>query len=66
MIAAVGLELALYQRAQRYHAVDERRLAEDDLPDGNLMTSVVNLEQSRSAADLARGGVAGGDAERPA
>ena len=54
VIAAVGPELARYQRAQRYHVVDERRLAEDDLPDGNLMTSVVNLEQSRSAADLAR------------
>ncbi len=54
LIAAVGPELARYQPAQRYHVVDERRLAEDDLPDRNLMTSVVRLEQSRSAADLAR------------
>ena len=54
LIAPVGPALARYQPAQRYHVVDERRLAEDDLPDGNLMTSVVRLEQSRSAADLAR------------
>ena len=54
LIAAVGPALARYQPAQRYHVVDERRFAEDDLPDGNLMTSVVRLEQSRSAADLAR------------
>ena len=53
LIAAVGPELARYQPAQRYHVVDERRLPEDDLPDGNLMTSVVRLKQSRSAADLA-------------
>ena len=50
----MGPKLARCQPAQRYHVVDERRLAENDLPDGNLMTSVVRLEQSRSAADLAR------------
>ncbi len=54
LIAAVGPDLARYQPAQRYYVVDERRLAKDDLPGGNLMTSVVRLEQSRSAADLAR------------
>ena len=54
LIAAVGPALARYQPAQRYHVVDERRLAKDDLPSDNLLTSVVNLEQSRSAADLAR------------
>ena len=54
LIAAVGPELAPYQPAQRYHMVDERHLAEDDLPSDNLMTSVVQLERSGSAADLAR------------
>ncbi len=49
LIAAVGPELAPYQPAQRYYVVDERRLAEDDLPSDNLMTSVVQLEQSRSS-----------------
>ena len=54
LIAAVGPELAPHQPAQRYCVVDERRLAEDDLPSDNLMTLVVQLEQSSSAADLAR------------
>ena len=54
LIAAVGPELARFQPAQRYHVVDERHLAEDDLPSDNLMTSVVALERSGSAKDLAR------------
>ena len=54
LIAAVGPELAPYQPAQRYHVVDERHLGEDDLPSGNLMTSVVQLERIGAAADLAR------------
>ena len=54
LIAAVGPELASYQPAQRYHVVDERHLGEDDLPSGNLMTSVVQLERIGAAADLAR------------
>ena len=32
--------------------VDERHLAEDDLPGGNLMTSVAQLERIRAEADL--------------
>ena len=54
LIAAVGPELARYQPAQRYHVVDERHLAEDDLPSDNLVTSLVDLERSGSAGDLAR------------
>ena len=54
LIAAVGPALARFQPAQLYHVVDERHLPEDDLPSGNLMTSVVQLERSGSAADLAR------------
>ncbi len=54
LIAAAGPELAPCQPAQRYHVVDERHLADDDLPSGNLMTSVVQLEQSGSYEDLAR------------
>ena len=52
LIAAAGPELAPCQPAQRYHVVDERHLAEDDLPGGNLMTSVVRLERIGAAADL--------------
>ena len=52
LIAAVGPDLAPYQPAQRYLVVDERHLAEDDLPGGNLMTSVVQLERISAEADL--------------
>ena len=54
LIAAAGPELAPCRPAQRYHVVDERHLADDDLPSGNLMTSVVQLQQSGSYEDLAR------------
>ena len=54
LIAAVGPDLAPCQPALRYHVVDERHLAQDGLPGDNLMSSVVQLEQSGSAADLAR------------
>ncbi len=55
LIAAVGPDLAPCQPAGlRYHVVDERHLARDGLPGDNLMSSVVRLEQSGSAADLAR------------
>ncbi len=54
LVAAVGPELARYQPAQRYHVVDERHLAAAGLPGDNLITSVLALEQSGSAQDLAR------------
>ena len=54
LIAPVGPGLAPYQPSQRYCVVDERRLGEDDLPSRNLMTVIVQLERSRSLADLAR------------
>ena len=54
LVAPVGPGLAPYQPSQRYYVVDERRLGEDDLPSGNLMTAIVQLERSRSLADLAR------------
>ena len=55
LIAAVGPDLAPCQPAAlRYHVIDERHLAQDRLPGDNLMSSVVQLEQSGSAADLAR------------
>ena len=54
LITAVGPDFAPCQPAQRYHVVDERHLEEDDLPGGNLMSSVVRLEQSGSREDLIR------------
>ena len=54
LIAPVGSGLAPYQPSQRYCVVDEWRLGEDDLPRGNLMTAIVQLQRSRSSADLLR------------
>ena len=54
LITAVGPDWVPCQPAQWYHVVDEQHLEEDDLPGGNLMTSVVRLEQSGSRADLIR------------
>ena len=54
LIAPAGPALSPYQPAQRYAVVDERRVREDDLPVGNLMTAVVRLENSRSPEDLLR------------
>ena len=54
LIATVGPDLAQYQPAQRHDVVDGHHLAEDDLPGENLVTSLVDLERSGSAADLAR------------
>ena len=45
--------LASNRPSQRHHLVDERHVAVDDLPQSNLVTAVVCLEQSRSEADLA-------------
>ena len=54
LITAVGPDFAPCQPAQWYHVVDERHVAKDDRPGDNLMSSVVQLEQSGSAADLIR------------
>ena len=40
--------------ATRYLVVDEQRAGADAVPPGNLMRAVLELEQSRSPADLAR------------
>ena len=52
LITAAGSSLAPYQPSQRYLVLDERRMQDDDLPSGNLVTAVVQLEKSRSPADL--------------
>ena len=54
LISPAGPFLSAYQPSQRYLVLDERHVEEDDLPSRNLMTSVVGLEQSRSASDLVR------------
>ncbi len=54
LISPVGPSLLPYQPSQRYFVLDERHVEEDDLPNGNLMTAVVRLEQSGSPSDLLR------------
>ena len=48
LVTPVGPWLAPYQPAQRYHLIDLRRVAADDLPYRNLLRAVARLDQSRS------------------
>ena len=54
LIAPVPPFLGPFQPSQRSLVLDERHMALDDLPVGNLMRAVVGLEQSRGVADVAR------------
>ena len=53
-MAPVEGPLAQYQMSLRYFVLDERGLGEDDLPEDNLVASLVESEASRSPEDLAR------------
>ena len=44
--------MARYQPAQRYFVLDVGRCAADDLPQGNLVSALVRLEQSRTDEEL--------------
>ena len=52
LVAPAGPWLAPYQPAQRYFVLDLRRVADDDLPQRNLLSAVTALEQSRSFEDV--------------
>ena len=54
LIADVPAALVHCQPAQRSLLLDERRVAVDDLPLGNLMRAVIGFEQSRTPADITR------------
>ena len=54
LVAPVPAALSPCQPSQRSLLLDERRVAVDDLPLGNLMRAVVGFEQSRTPADVAR------------
>ena len=54
LIAPVGEDLARCQPSQRYFVVDAGGFRDDDLPQRNLVSAVVRLENSRSRADLKR------------
>ena len=46
--------LASYRPSQRYHVVDEHHVAEEDLPEPNLVTAMIRLERIDSPSDLVR------------
>ena len=52
LIAPVQEALARYQPSQRYFLLDEGRLKEDDLSGRNLVSALVRLETSATAAAL--------------
>ena len=52
LIAPVSEALAPYQPSQRYFLVDAGDCRAEDLPEGNLVSALIALERSRSAADL--------------
>ena len=52
LIAPVGEALARFQPSQRYFLLDQGSCGEDDLPRRNLVSALVALENSRSAAEL--------------
>ena len=54
LFGPVPASLVPCQPSQRSLVLDERRVAADDLPAGNLMRGVVGFEQSRGPDDLAR------------
>ena len=54
LIAAVPAVLSSYQPSQRSLLLDERHVAVDDLPPGNLMRAVTGLEQSGTPEELLR------------
>ena len=53
LIAPTPAVLGPFQPSQRSLVLDERHIALDDLPLGNLMRAVVGLEQSRTLEELA-------------
>ena len=54
LIQPVGSALELYRPSQRYHVLDEHQVAEEDLPESNLVTAVIRLERLDSPSDLIR------------
>ena len=61
LIAPTLPVLEPFQPSQRSLVLDERRIAVDDLPVGNLMRAVAGLEQSRTPEELGQSTVELGD-----
>ena len=54
LIAPVSEALACYQPSQRYFLIDAGQYGDEDLPQRNLVSALIALENCRSAADLRR------------
>ena len=54
LVQPAGLALESYRPSQRYHVLDEHDVAEEDLPESNLVTAVIRLERTESPSDLVR------------
>ena len=54
LIAEAPAAVSACQPSQRSLLLDERRVAVDDLPLGNLIRAVVGFEQAQSPTDLTR------------
>ena len=52
LVQPVPAVLAAYRPAQRHFVLDARHVGVDDLPEPNLVTAVVRLEQTRTPWDL--------------
>ena len=52
LLAAGSEALAPYQPSQRYYVLDVARVADADLPAGNLVSALIGLEKTRDAAGL--------------
>ena len=50
LVAGGGGELSPYQPSQRYYLLDEARLADGELPAGNLVSALIGLEKGRDPA----------------
>ena len=54
LVQPAGPALESYRPSQRYHVLDEHHIAEEDLPELNLVTAVIRLERIESPSDLVR------------
>ena len=52
LVQPAGLALETYRPSQRYHVLDEHHVAEEDLPEPNLVTAMIRLERIESPSDL--------------
>jgi len=54
LVQPVGPALESYRPSQRYHVLDVHHVAEEDLPELNLVTAMMRLERIDSPSDLVR------------